>query len=129
MNRGLKTFEVRSVVFTETDNAALGGTDSNPHAQGSIFVKAESKAEALATLKSFDYPTPTMECRVGRGDGMDALLDAGVITTGTLTFVDPNYRNVGKLSFTETGEKEAVTAGHLIPRQGDNHYGMEFMKS
>lgn len=126
MNRGINTYEVRSALFSALDNEALGGAEGNYHKQGSIFVKAESKAHALETLKSFGYPTSTMNCRIGRGNSVNALMDADVITTDALTMVSLDDRIIGKIRFNEEGERIVATVGYLKPQRTESVYGYVF---
>ena len=124
----MKTFEVRSAFFIRDDNNAVGGAESNRHRQGSIFVKAERKADALTTLESFGYHVRPAECRLGMGLNMEALLSAGVITDDTLTLIALNGRQVGKVS--QKGEERiAEDIGRLEVDRASDSYAYKFVAS
>lgn len=110
----MKTFEVRTATFSNADNNSVGGREMNRNGQGTIYLQAEKKVDAMATLATYGYfrVIPT-DCRLGSGKEMDALLEAGVITEGSLTFVALDSKRVGKASFDKTGERFSKAVGHL----------------
>lgn len=124
----MKTFEVRDAFFIRDDNEAVGGTETNRHRQGSIFLKAANKATALETLASFGYRVRPVECRLGMGDGMNALLEADVITSDALTIVGIDGRQVGQVSFNELGKRVAASLGVLSPAVVDDVYRYAFAR-
>lgn len=124
----MKTFEVRTVFFIRDDNDVVGGQETNRHCQGSIFLTAERKADALATLESFGYRVRPNECKIGMGLGMEALLAAEVITADTLTLVSLDGRKVGKASVKD-GARVAERIGDLEVDRGGDSYGYKFIAS
>jgi hypothetical protein len=125
----MKTFEVRDAFFIRDDNETVGGTENNRHRQGSIFLKAANKAAALEVLNSFGYRVRPTECRLGMGNGMEALLEADVITSDTLTIVGIDGRQVGQVSFNELGERVAAHLGFLSPVVVNDIYAHAFARA
>lgn len=117
----MKTFEVRDSFFIRNDNDAVGGTESNRHRQGSIFLRAEKKADALEVLASLGYTVRPTECKIGMGLGMEALLHSDVINEDALTLVALDGRKVGKVSIKD-GNRVAESIGTLeVDRESDTY--------
>lgn len=110
----MKTFAVRRAFFQYKDNDTVGGDDVNRHRQGTFFIAAKKKVDAIETLKSFGYTVRPAECTLGMGNAMEALLEAGVIKEGELVLTPGNGRAlVGKVRFNEAGERVAEHIGEL----------------
>lgn len=115
----MKTFVARTVLLNHDDNSCVGGNESNRHSQGDIFVAAPNKAAAIEKLSDLGYPIRPADVRVGSGNDMDALLDAGVITDGSLILISGNRPLLAaKVSKDESGVRSVVTLGEIKNKPG-----------
>jgi hypothetical protein len=126
---GMKTFEVRTASFSNADNNSVGGREMNRNGQGTIYLQADKKVDAMATLASFGYfRVSAADCQLGKGNDMDAMLKAGVITEGSLTFVALDSKRVGKAHFNKVGERCSAAIGRLEV-DSDNGFKRKFVAS
>jgi hypothetical protein len=110
----MKTFVARTVLLKRDDNEFIGGTESNRHRQGDIFVAAKNKAAAIEIMTGLGYTIRPADVRVGMGNDMDALLEAGVITDDSLTLIPVNRPYLAaKVSKDENGDRHVATVGEV----------------
>lgn len=110
----MKTFAARTVLLKRDDNEFIGGTESNHHKQGDIFVAAKNKAAAIEIMTGLGYSIRPADVRIGMGNDMDALLEAGVITEDSLTLIPCNRPLLtAKVSKDEHGDRHVATIGEV----------------
>lgn len=110
----MKTFVARTAFLKHDDNKFVGGTESNRHSQGDIFVAAKNKAAAVELLSELGYSIRAADVRLGMGNDMDALVEAGVITEGSLIIVSGNRPLLtAKITKDANGDRTVATVGEV----------------
>ena len=111
----MKTFAARYAFIKSADNEFIGGYESNRHQQGTIFVQAKFKKDALAKMVSLGYKVPPVDCTIGSGDDLDALLAAGLINAESLILMPANKPDYVARVWTDgSGERKVARLGELV---------------
>lgn len=111
----MKTFVARYGFIKAADNELIGGQESNHHKQGSLFINAKSKKDALEKMLSLGYRETNTSLKVGSGIDMNALLDAGVINEDSIILTPDNRPNyVARVWLDENGVRQVARIGELV---------------
>lgn len=124
----MKTFAVRYSFIKHDDNDLIGGTETNRHKQGTMFINAKTKKDALAKMEVLGYRVRPGECRVGSGTDMDALLGAGIINDESLVLLPDNRPyHVARVWLDENGERHAARIGEVDNDREAATYSYKFI--
>lgn len=124
----MKTFAVRYGFIKSGDNKFIGGLDTNRHSQGTLFINAKLKKDALAKMESLGYKVSPTACTIGSGIDMNALLDAGVINEDSLILLPDNRPfHVARVWADESGGRKVERIGELVNDKDAKVYSDKFI--
>ena len=110
----MKTFVTRYAFIKHDDNDLIGGTESNRHKQGALFINAKTKKDALAKMEKLGYRVRPGDCGIASGTDMEALLAAEVINEDSLVLLPDNRPyHVARVWLDENGERHAARIGEV----------------
>jgi hypothetical protein len=111
----MKTFVARYGFIKAADNDFIGGKETNHHKQGSLFINAKSKKDAIEKMTALGYFQTNASLKIGSGIDMNALLDADVINEDSIILTPDNRPNyVARVWLDDKGVRQVARIGELV---------------